>query len=107
LQSALQIVFLVRFLYCGGYKICINMSIPVNVAFTLLIKIEGRLKEFNFRKRNEHLYDVNTNDEYGVRYYFQLYREEETDHWRLQGESLPSWIINNSKAISGQLNQQP
>lgn len=71
--------------------------ISANVAFTLLIKIEGRLKEFNFRKRNDNLYDANTNDEYSIRYYFQLQKED--SRWQLSGQSLPGWVLNNQNII--------
>lgn len=74
------------------------MIIPANVAFTILIKIEGRLKEFNFRKRNDNLYDANTNDEYSIRYYFHLQKEEAGD-WQLTGHPLPAWIPNNKNVI--------
>lgn len=71
---------------------------PVNIAFTLVIKINGRLKEFNFRKRNDSLYDANTNDEYSIRYYFQL-KKEEPGSWQIVGQSLPQWISNNQNLV--------
>lgn len=70
----------------------------VNIAFTIVIKINGRLKEFNFRKRNNSLYDGNTNDEYSIRYYFQL-QKEDIGGWQLSGQSLPPWIINNHQVV--------
>ena len=79
---------------------------PVNVAFTILIKIEGRLKEFNFRKRNENLYDVNTNDEYTARYYFQMEREDGKNEWRISGQPLPVWLTGHETAISNALNHK-
>lgn len=75
----------------------IMKTVPSNVAFTILIKINGRLKEFNFRKRTTTLYDVNTNDEYSVRYYFQLQKEDAT--WKISGQSLPAWILDNQQVI--------
>ena len=83
------------------------MMTVVNVAFTILIKIEGRLKEFNFRKRSETLYDANTNDEYSVRFYFQLIKEEENQQWKIVGQSLPKWITDNGATISEALEKHP
>jgi hypothetical protein len=78
---------------------------PLNIAFTLIIKINGRLKEFNFRKRSDKLYDANTNDEYSIRYYFQLLKEEK-DGWQISGHSLPAWIQNSQHIISEALESQ-
>lgn len=74
------------------------VSPNVNVAFTIVIKINGRLKEFNFRKRNNGLYDGNTNDEYSIRYYFQL-QKEDPGGWQLSGQNLPPWVVNNQPVI--------
>lgn len=62
-----------------------------NIAFTALIKINGRLREFNFRRRHELLYDGDTNDERGERYFFNA--QKVNDQWTLTGSVLPSWII--------------
>jgi hypothetical protein len=78
-----------------------------NIAFTILIKIEGRLKEFNFRKRTASLYDGNTNDEYSIRYYFQLKKEDGNQEWKISGQSLPAWITTNESTISEALDKQP
>jgi hypothetical protein len=78
-----------------------------NIAFTILIKIEGRLKEFNFRKRAENLYDGNTNDEYSIRYYFQLKKEDGAADWKINGQSLPGWITKNETTVSEALEKEP
>lgn len=68
-----------------------------NVAFTSLIKINGRLREFNFRKRSEALYDGDTNDERGDRYFFKV--ELENQNWRVISSGLPFWLTEYEAAI--------
>ena len=73
------------------------MITSTNIAFTLLIKIDSRLKEFNFRKRSDVLYDANTNDEYSNRYYFRM--EKENSSWKINGQGLPDWILKNEIVV--------
>jgi hypothetical protein len=75
-----------------------------NIAFTSLIKVNGRLREFNFRKRSESLYDGDTNDERGERYFFKV---ENVDHqWTLIGTNMPSWLTENELAIKQEISKQ-
>ncbi len=62
------------------------MPFPKNIAYTSLIKINGRLREFNFRKRGESQYDVDTNDERGNRYFFKMIKQEES--WKISDAEL-------------------
>ena len=80
------------------------MAFTKNIAFTLLIKINGRLREFNFRKRGELFYDGDTNDERGNRYFFKL--EKENDGWKITGVTLPSWLLESESLISGAIAKQ-
>lgn len=73
------------------------MPFTKNIAFTLLIKINGRLREFNFRKRGEIFYDADTNDERGNRYFFKMVKQEEG--WKLTGDGLPRWLAENEALI--------
>ena len=73
-----------------------------NVQFSILIKIEGRLREFNFRKRSENSYDGNVTDSPGDRYLFIWHREN--SDWKLERKfqddpALPVWLINNTSTI--------
>lgn len=74
------------------------MSFPKNIAFTILIKINGRLREFNFRKRGTTQYDVDTNDERGNRYFFKMRKQE--DAWVISDAGLPDWIAGNESQIA-------
>ena len=77
------------------------MATATNIAFTLLIKINGRLREFNFRKRPEDQYDTDTNDERGNRLIFRLIKTEGT--WKIEGNSLPAWLMENEALIGQEL----
>ena len=65
--------------------------------FTILISINHRLREFNFRQRTPLLYEGNTTDVRGERYYFII---EKTDNgWALVGKNIPNWLADNTKQI--------
>ena len=75
-----------------------------NIAFTRLIKINGRLREFNFRKRGDIFFDADTSDERGNRYLFKM--EKDGNAWKLAGENLPGWLTSNEASISEALNSE-
>ena len=80
------------------------MITATNIAFTLLIKVNGRLKEFNFRKRSEVNYDANTNDELSSRYFFGMQKIEGV--WKITGKDLPAWLLDNEALISESLEKK-
>lgn len=80
------------------------MNTATNIAFTLLIKINGRQREFNFRKRQDANYDTDTNDEYGNRYIFRMIKTD--DGWKVTGKSLPAWLTDNEKLIHDALEKK-
>jgi len=64
-----------------------------NIQFTKLIKVDGKLKEFNFRKpngRKEGLFTVDVIDDRGNRIIFNM--ENISDHWKIIPGELPLWI---------------
>lgn len=73
-----------------------------NIQFTRLLKVDGRLKEFNFRKpnnREESLFTVDTAEEYGSRIIFQMQRLNA--NWKIIPQTeLPQWIIECESAFS-------
>ena len=82
-----------------------------NIQFTKLIKAEGRLREFNFRKTGtgiEERCSVDTVDDRGNRIIFSMLKENET--WKIGSSLLPKWILNYEddlqKAIEEELNNQ-
>ncbi|MBN8877698.1 MAG: hypothetical protein J0I32_09150 [Sphingobacteriales bacterium] len=73
-------------------------AVTPNIQFTLLVKIEGRLREFNFRKRSAQLYDVDTADEKGAR--FQFNWKEVDGAWEITSlANLPDWIRRNTSSL--------
>ncbi|MGB4843829.1 MAG: hypothetical protein WBP16_05140 [Ferruginibacter sp.] len=71
-----------------------------NIQFTRLIKVDGRLKEFNFRKPNgkeEGLFTVDVIDDRGSRIIFNM---EKTDSsWKIVSEQLPAWVIESEDSF--------
>jgi hypothetical protein len=77
------------------------MDFIKNIHFTLVIRINKRLHEFNFRKRSAEEYDTDTGDDRGNRYYFKMIREDGI--WVMHGTGLPSWITENKDGIGVEL----
>ncbi len=73
-----------------------------NIQFTKLLKTEGRLREFNFRKLtglNEGLITVDVSDDRGNRIMFTM--QQHGQGWRLYNPPfLPNWIVENEQALS-------
>ena len=68
-----------------------------NIQFTKLVKADGRLREFNFRKvngKNEGRFTVDVGDDRGNRIIFNM-RKTDSGWQLLPGEQLPSWISEN------------
>lgn len=74
------------------------MTTATNIVFTILIKIKGRQREFNFRKRPDANYDTDTNDEQGNRYTFRM--EKTNDTWKITGKLLPPWLLESEGLIN-------
>jgi len=75
-----------------------------NIHFSILVKINKRLSEFNFRKRGDGSYDGDTSDDRGNRHYFKMIKQD--NEWKLQGNSLPKWIIENEQLITEALQEK-
>lgn len=70
------------------------------IQFTRLVKAEGRLREFNFRKvktPEEELFSVNVCNERGDRINFSMQKQE--DAWRIIPGQLPQWILQNENYL--------
>jgi hypothetical protein len=71
-----------------------------NIQFTRLIKVDGRLKEFNFRKPNskqEGLFTVDVIDERGARIIFNM--EKTDNNWKIVNTEIPTWVVENENAF--------
>jgi len=83
------------------------MNFLKNIQFTHLIKIDGHLKEFNFRKSNgslETIFTVDTIDARGKRIVFNMY--DECNVWKLKQEELPNWIIENQNHLNESIRKE-
>lgn len=70
------------------------------VQFTRLVKADGRLREFNFRKINnqeEEMFNVNVCNDRGERVFFSMQKKE--DDWGINPGQLPQWILQNEKKL--------
>ncbi|MEP7143002.1 MAG: hypothetical protein ABI707_09035 [Ferruginibacter sp.] len=67
-----------------------------NIQFTKLIKANGRLKEFNFRKLNDHkegMFTVDVVDERDSRVFFNIQKIDNS--WKIIKQPLPQWVLEN------------
>ncbi|MDX2049165.1 MAG: hypothetical protein SFU87_20430 [Chitinophagaceae bacterium] len=72
-----------------------------NIQFTKLIKAEGRLREFNFRKHsgiNEELFTVDVCDDRGNRHIFRMHKEN--GKWKIIQQPLPVWVPQNEDHLN-------
>ena len=71
-----------------------RIEVKKNIHFTKLVKVNGRLKEFNFRKLggpNEGLFTVDVSDDRGNRILFRMQKEQ--DSWKILPQNLPAWVM--------------
>lgn len=71
-----------------------------NIQFTKLLKVHGRLREFNFRKLggiNEGFYSVDVVDDRGNRIMFRMQKEE--NNWRIFDQPVPTWVTENESIL--------
>ncbi|MFV0604509.1 MAG: hypothetical protein ACK5NK_01590 [Niabella sp.] len=77
------------------------------IHFTRLVKINGRLREFNYRKNNtagKHIFDVDTADDRGNRVFFRL--NKDNGDWELtSNQNLPDWILNSQEQLVTELEE--
>ena len=73
-----------------------------NVQFTKLVKADGQLREFNFRKINSSkhgLFSVDVSDDRGNRKMFKM--EKADSEWKiLENEQFPEWISKNENVLN-------
>ncbi len=86
------------------YWVLILMKIEFNknIQFTKLIKANGQLREFNFRKisgSRDDLFSVDVNDDRGNRKMFKM--QKDNAHWKiLSEEQCPDWITGNEDTLN-------
>ncbi|HRI22483.1 MAG TPA: hypothetical protein PLA68_16090 [Panacibacter sp.] len=73
-----------------------QISFNKNIQFTKLLKTEGRLREFNFRKPNSHeegQVTVDVSNDRGDRIIFHM--EKENSNWKIVEQAVPAWVLKN------------
>jgi hypothetical protein len=77
-----------------------RIEVKKNIHFTKLVKVNGRLKEFNFRKLggpNEGLFTVDVSDDRGNRLLFRMQKEQE--NWKILPQQLPTWVMDKENTF--------
>ena len=79
-----------------------RIEVKKNVHFTKLVKVNGRLKEFNFRKLggpNEGQFTVDVSDDRGNRILFRMQKEQ--DLWKIlpHPQQLPGWVMDKENTF--------
>jgi len=67
-----------------------------NIQFTKLVKADGRLREFNFRRVNGlqgEFFTVDVSDDRGNRLMFRMHREDGS--WKIMEQNVAEWIKAN------------
>jgi hypothetical protein len=79
-----------------------------NIQFTKLVKAEGRLREFNFRKVNgipEGRFTVDVSDDRGNRIIFNMVKEN--TGWKiLTNEPIAEWVLKNEEIFSDLIEEE-
>jgi len=80
-----------------------RIEVKKNIHFTKLVKVNGRLKEFNFRKLggpNEGQFTVDVSDDRGNRILFRMQKEQ--DSWKIleqPPQQLPNWVMDKENTF--------
>ena len=77
-----------------------RIEVKKNIHFTKLVKVNGRLKEFNFRKLggpNEGLFTVDVSDDRGNRVLFRMQKEQYI--WKILPQQLPNCLMEKENTF--------
>jgi hypothetical protein len=78
-----------------------------NIQFSKVLKADGRMREFNFRKPNglqEGQFTVDVSDDRGNRIVFKMQKEEGI--WKIIPQPLPSWILENESVFQDMITEE-
>jgi hypothetical protein len=77
-----------------------------NIAFSRVLKIDGRLWEFNFRKLPGDSNDYHTDftDARGNRVQFIVYKDEQ-NQWQAKGAFIAEWILNDVQLLGNAIEE--
>lgn len=76
------------------------------VHFTRLVKAEGRLREFNFRKMGgpDEKFSVDTVDLRGNRIMF--FMKKENEDWKINTSLLPAWVMQSEPSLNEMIKEE-
>ncbi|HEY4874614.1 MAG TPA: hypothetical protein VIH86_03520 [Puia sp.] len=75
--------------------------------FSVNLKVNGLIREFNFLKRRSAAvptYHIDFSDERGTRHYFSLVQDG--GHWSIAGSAAPDWIRGAEKILENTVQEQ-
>ncbi|MEO6313823.1 MAG: hypothetical protein ABIU63_10820 [Chitinophagaceae bacterium] len=78
-----------------------------NIQFTRLIKADGHLREFNFRKLTgfqDELFTVDVSDDRGNRIMFRMRKEDGI--WKIVAQPLPEWVAKNEGTFNDVIEEE-
>lgn len=84
-----------------------KLQVSKNVQFTRLLKADGRLREFNFRKLGgllKGMFSVDVVDDRGNRLIFKMQKLDE--QWTIVEDQLPEWIGSSAKALHEKIEEK-
>ena len=78
-----------------------------NIQFTKILKADGSLREFNFRRaivNDKMIFHVDVTDSRGTRIAFQL--EKQDDGWKILSLPVPAWISTVENSLHELIEQE-
>jgi hypothetical protein len=84
-----------------------QIQVIKNIHFTKLLKCNGRLREFNFRKipGPTELFHIDVSDDRGNRLMFKI-QKEDSGNWRIIHQDLPQWIYESEPKLQEQIEEE-
>jgi hypothetical protein len=79
-----------------------------NLQFSKLIKADGSLREFNFRKHRDPngsiLFSVDVSDPRNNRIVFKMRQDDSS--WKIEQTPLPEWVITNEHVLHQMIEEE-
>ena len=77
-----------------------------NIHFTKLHKVNGRVREFNFRKipGGAELFHLDVCDDRGNRLMFKMQKDD--NQWHILEQELPQWLLESEKQLSDLISEE-
>jgi hypothetical protein len=83
------------------------MIFKKNIHFTKLIKVNGRAREFNFRKKylsEVAIYDIDVSDEKGDRHYISM--RQDKGIWTIQENNIHAWLKDTHPDLNAAIKER-